>query len=323
MSLPRLLAHAIHKPNFQTVPDYLNFCARYLEFIGNENNYQAEIVSQNERWYRFYQYLEDGNYNVTRPINSDLMYQSESFAVAAPLFEEVLDGLRAGERPGDEYRQVVTRVIYTVQQSIGATLDALPAGESNKARKINGDLFERFIQVLIRRLGIDCTAGVIQVPIKDAAGEVVHKMTYQHDLMIRSEMKLKVIGSVKTSSKDRIDKIFMDKFFYSKITETALPHIAIFLNDVQRKRSGRENRYGVNATFLSGHFKAYTIVLNALDGVYYCDIRPNMVNDPFLSQHIKTIDHLFYNDLWSLIAVEGLSLDEVVIAEEDPDDDSD
>ena len=320
MSLPRLLAHALHKPNFQAVPDYLDFCKRYLEFIGDEANYQAEIVSQNERWYRFYQYLDDGNFNVTRPINSDLMYRSESFAVAAPMFEEVLDRLRDGERPGDEYRQVVTRVIYTVQQSIGATLDALPAGESNKARKINGDLFERFIQILIRRLGIDCMAGVIKVPIRDASGGVVHEMAYQHDLMIRSETKLKVIGSVKTSSKDRIDKIFMDKFFYSKITGTALPHIAIFLNDVQRKRSGRENRYGVNATFLSGHFKAYTIVLNPIDGIYYCDIRPNMVNDPFLSRRIKTIDHLFYSDLWSLTAVEGLSLDEVIIAEEAEED---
>lgn len=233
MSLTRLLAHAIHKPNFLSVVDYLGFCARYLEFIGNEENYQAEIVSQNERWYRFYQYLEDGNFNVTRPINSDLMYQSESFAVAAPLFIEALRGLRDGERPGDEYRQVFTRVIYTAQQSIGATLDALPAGESNKARKINGDLFERFIQLLIRELGIDCTAGVIAVPIRDDSGEEIHKMTYQHDLMIRSDNKLKVIGSVKTSSKDRIDKIFMDKFFYCKITGTALPHVAIFLGGVR------------------------------------------------------------------------------------------
>lgn len=321
MSLTHLLEYARNKTNFQTYIDYLDFCARYLEFIGNRNNYQAEIISQNERQYRFYQYLDDGNYNITRPINSDLMYQSDSFAVARPLFAEVFNSLRHGKQLGEEYRQVITKVIYTVQQSIGAALDALPAGKSNQARKVNGDLFERFIQILIRELGIDCTAGVIPVPIRDKIGNIVHQMVYQHDLMIRSENQLKVIGSVKTSSKDRIDKIFMDKFFYSKITETALPHIAIFLNDVQRKKSKREeNNYGVNATFLSGHFKAYTIVLNPLDGVYYCDIRPNMVNDPFLSRHIKTIDHFFYNDIWRLLTVEGQDLDEVVIAEEEEED---
>ena len=113
---------------------------------------------------------------------------------------------------------------------------------------------------------------------------------------------LKVIGSVKTSSKDRLSKIFLDKFLYSRMTETALPHIAIFLNDVQRKAARRPNEYSVNGTFLTGHFKAFTVKLNALDGVYYCDPRPIMERDPLLSRHIKTIDALFYEDLWSLLA---------------------
>ncbi len=112
---------------------------------------------------------------------------------------------------------------------------------------------------------------------------------------------LKAIGSVKTSSKDRIDKIFMDKFLYSKLTETALPHIAIFLNDVQRKKTNQENIYGINSTFLTGHFKAFTIKLNPLDGVYYCDIRPNMERDKLLKEHIQTIDHLFCEDIWQLL----------------------
>lgn len=89
---------------------------------------------------------------------------------------------------------------------------------------------------------------------------------------------------------------------------------------MQRKNSRRPNQYGVNATFLSGHFKAYTLVLNPIDGMYYCDIRPNMVNDDFLSQHIRTIDHFFYDDLWRLIAVEGQDLDEVIIDEEKDND---
>jgi len=87
--------------------------------------------------------------------------------------------------------------------------------------------------------------------------------------------------------------------------------------DVQRKKTKRENEYGVSATFLPGHFKAYTVKLNPLDGVYYCDIRPNMVEDALLSQHIKTIDHFFYSDLWELLGRQGQVLDGVAIKEQD------
>ena len=135
--------------------------------------------------------------------------------------------------------------------------------------------------------------------------------------MISKEDKLKIIGSVKTSSKDRIDKIFVDKFLYNKLTNTAIPHIAIFLNDVQRKKARQENQYSINTTFLSGHFKAYTIKLNQLDGVYYCDIRPNMITDSLLSQHIQTIDCFFYDDLWRLLGGYGQSLEEVKIKKEE------
>jgi hypothetical protein len=107
------------------------------------------------------------------------------------------------------------------------------------------------------------------------------------------------------SSKDRLDKVFIDKWLYCKLTETCIPHIAIFLNDVQRKNTREENRYGISATFLPGHFKGYTIKLNPLDGVYYCDLRPNMRTDPFLSKHIRTIDHFFCGDLGRFVALPG------------------
>lgn len=85
------------------------------------------------------------------------------------------------------------------------------------------------------------------------------------------------------------------------LTDTDTPHIAIFLNDVQRKRTRQENRYGVSSTFLPGHFKGYSIKLCPLDGVYYCDLRPNMTADPFLRSHIRAIDRLFCDDLARLM----------------------
>jgi hypothetical protein len=311
MKLSDLLKHATDKERFHSIGHYIDFCVRYLEYI--ETGLQARIVSQNESHYQFFQYKKEGSFNITRPLNSLLMYDAENFAQAAKQFNATLEQLRNGQRPSIDLRENLIRTIYTLQQSIGAALDGLSAGKSNQARKINGDLFERLIRLLIVSLNVDCVSGTMQVPVKDAEGIELFKASYQHDLLLSKDDELKIIGSVKTSSKDRIDKVFMDKFLYNRLTDTALPHIAIFLNDVQRKKVKRENEYGVSATFLPGHFKAYTVKLNPLDGVYYCDIRPNMVSDALLSRHIKTIDHFFYSDLWELLDRQGQNLDEIAI----------
>jgi len=316
MSLSDLVNIATAKQNFLSVSDYIEFCKTYLAFV--TTGLQATIVSQNENHYRFYQYQEDGYFNITRPINSKLMYGFSDLDRIEKEFPKVLASVRSLPEDDSESREVLTRSIYTIQQSIGAALDALPAGASNQARKINGDLFERFIQLLLRAVGVTCDTGTVQVSVY-LGGEIQFHMSYQHDLLLYNGEELKVIGSVKTSSKDRIDKIFMDKFLYSKLTETALPHIAIFLNDVQRKKTKRENSYGLNSTFLTGHFKAFTVKLNPLDGVYYCDIRPIMQQDNLLKRHIRTIDRFFCSDVWSLIESEGLSLEEVEITKEAED----
>ncbi len=255
MSLTDLVNHATDKKRFQNIQDYITFCERYLNFI--ETGLQARIVSQNENHYQFYQYKTDGYYNITRPINTSLMYNESVFETNSVQFLQAIEQLRDRQLPDDGLRQVLICTIYTMQQSIGAALDALPSGRSNQARKVNGDLFERLIRLIISDINIDCVAGTAQVPIKDDNGEVLFHTSYQHDLLISKEDELKIIGSVKTSSKDRIDKIFVDKFLYNKLTSTDVPHIAIFLNDVQRKKTKKQNCYGINATFLPGHFKAY------------------------------------------------------------------
>lgn len=294
MKLNQLVQTVRDKTNFASLRDYIEFCLRFLDFV--RDGLQAVIVSQNESHYQFFQFRDDGHFNITRPINSRLMLNAEDSTMLSARFLNVIRNAR-DTGPSDEVnRAVICHSIYTVQQSIGATLDALPSGQSNIARKINGDLFERLIRLLLNEAGVDCRTGIIRVPVR-AAGEVQFSMKYQHDLLLYQNDELRVIGAVKTSSKDRLGKIFIDKFLYSRLTETATPHIAIFLNDVQRKPGRQENRYGVSSTFLPGHFKGYSIRLNPLDGVYYCDLRPNMESDPFLKQHIRAIDHLFCDDL--------------------------
>lgn len=299
MTLRRIVAWASHKERFQSLEDYLEFAGVFLEYAATR--LQATIISRNEPHYNFWQFKQEGHFNVTRPINSRLMFTASEIDGFKRRFLELLAHLRETGSDTPANREHINRSIYTLQQSIGAALDALPSGMSNKARKINGDLFERLIRLLLIRLGVACTSGVMSVPVK-IDGQVAFEMSYQHDLIIKDGELVKIIGSVKTSSKDRLDKVFVDKFLFSKLTGSNVPHVAVFLNDVQRKNTANPREYGISATFLPGHFKGYTIKLNPLDGVYYCDIRPNMLTEPILRDHIKTLDHLLFGDLWQLLA---------------------
>jgi hypothetical protein len=295
MNLNQLLNKAKDKSNFSDLKAFVKFSDEYLNYISD--HLQAIIVAQNENHYQFFQYKKEGNFQITRPINSKLMYDAQEFAIASKEFLRILSSIKTINKQDQAIRSVLNNVTYTIQQTIGSALDGLPAGTSNTARKLNGDLFEHFIRLIIAETGIPCRAGIVQVPVI-VKGEKAFDMSYQHDLIIEKDNDIKLIGSIKTSSKDRIDKIFIDKLLYNKLTESATPHIAIFLNDVQRKNTKQENKYGINTTFLSGHFKGYTVKLNPLDGVYYCDIRPNMQTEDILKDHIKTFDHLLLEDIW-------------------------
>lgn len=293
MSLKSIVDHAVDMDNFLSVSDFLDFSKIYLEFI--RSNIQAEIVSRNETNYRFLQYKSDGSYNVTRPINYNLMYSLDEFEKASEEFVHILPNAKSKAIGYKENREIVNRVVYTAQQCIGASLDALPANKSNFARKINGNLFERFIRLIINNAGLQASEGTVKVPVT-IDGEKAFSMQYQHDLILSDGNEITAYGSVKTSSKDRIGKIFVDKFLHSRLTGEDTPYFAVFLNDVQRK--GKEGKYGINGTFLTGHFKGYTIKLNPLDGVYYFDIRPSMQSDSILKDHIKTFDHFLFQDMW-------------------------
>ena len=298
MNLKQLVNKAKDKSKFVDLKAYIKFCNEYLHYISD--NLQAIIVSQNENNYQFFQYRKEGNFQITRPINSNLMYKAEDFSKVSKEFLKILQTIKTIDKEDKSIRNILNNTTYTIQQSVGSALDGLPVGQSNTARKLNGDLFEHFIRLIIREIGINCKSGVIQIPVL-IDGNKEFCMSYQHDLIIEKENDIKLIGSIKTSSKDRIGKIFIDKFLYNKLTEKSTPHIAIFLNDVQRKNTRRENEYGVNATFLPGHFKGYTVKLNPLDGVYYCDIRPNMQIEKTLKEHINTFDNLLMEDIWRFL----------------------
>ncbi|MBQ9456835.1 MAG: hypothetical protein IJU53_14325 [Thermoguttaceae bacterium] len=296
-TLSHLLEIVSNKNKFQTLTDYSDFCSDFLDFI--QNGLQAVIVCQNETNYRFFQYKKEANFQISRPINSDLIFSAETFASAKKSFFQSMKKIRS-IRQNVKARETLNRFVYTCQQSIGAALDALhfedPQKDANTARKIGGDLFERFVKLIIAELGIEVRGGVVSVPICEN-GKTLFSMKYQHDLILEKDGEICAIGAVKTSSKDRLDKIFIDKFLYNRLTGSETPHFAIFLNDVQKKI--HEPHYLISATFLTGHFKGYTVKLTPLDGVYYCDLRPNMKEDEFLRNHIRTLDCLLVEDIWN------------------------
>jgi hypothetical protein len=108
-----------------------------------------------------------------------------------------------------------------------------------------------------------------------------------------------VVGSVKTTSKDRIDKIFLDKFLLTRLLGREIPVVAIFLHDVQRAKRG-ESIFGINSTFKTNHFLGYTVALNKLDGVYYVDPRPEMQTNERLREQIRDFQSFLARDLWVL-----------------------
>jgi hypothetical protein len=296
MRIAKLRNTVIDTTGFTKLKNYIDFCHNYLEFIDTAGNMQAKIVAQNEHQYFFFQYKKDGNYQITRPINSDLFLNLNDFEKNLTTFKNILAHC-TDFTPSANDRLCVNNMIYTMQQCLGSTLDALPIGQSNKARKINGSLFEKLIVLFLNEMQITAKAETLRIPIVHN-NQVLFKMKYQHDLVIHNDLgDVKVIGAVKTTSKDRIDKVFIDKLLYSKLTSTEIYHIAVILNDVQRKKTKDVTKFSIGSTFLPGRFKGYMIKLCPLDGVYYFDIRKAMQTDKELKNMIQTFDRFVFDDI--------------------------
>jgi len=302
------------KTAFKTLSDYQAIATAFLSFL--QYTQPTRIVSPSRSHYMFYQYDAGHNHKITRPLNSNLFIPSvDVFTRAFERFMMFIDDLRKYQaamidRAGiAEYlaAREVNQVIYTIQQSVGCIGDAF--ADANQTRKRIGQLFEQLIKLIIVELGLECEPRTINIPIPDYPG---YKMPYQLDVVfsrnkavIASETKFifphEVVGSIKTTSKDRIDKVFLDKYLLTKLLGRDIPVIAIFLHDVQRAVRG-ESIFGVNSTFKSNHFLGYTVALNKLDGVYYIDPLPEMTKNERLREQIHDFQRFLVQDLWTLSA---------------------
>jgi hypothetical protein len=300
------------KSGFKQLADYKKFCSAYLALV--ETARPTRIVSPSHEHYVFYQYGNANRNKITRPLNTQLFLESsDELSTAFDRFIQFLGDLKkhkqavADSKGRQRYLKSneINRVVYTLQQSVGCVGDSFE--NENQSRKRIGQLFESLVKLVIKEIGVTCEPRVINLPIPGYPGR---EMSYELDLVfsrnkaiIASETKhihmSEVVGSVKTTSKDRIDKIFLDKFLLTKLLGREIPVVAIFLHDVQRAKRG-ESIFGINSTFKTNHFLGYTVALNKLDGVYYVDPRPEMLTNERLREQIRDFQSFLVHDLWVL-----------------------
>lgn len=297
---------------FNNLGDYFTLAYSFLKLV--ETIQPTRIVSPSNHNYIFYQYDQAYGHKVTRPLNIDLFFEAaDDFKAAFERFVTFLPDLKkfkdatADQSHKQTYLATneINKTVYSIQQSVGSIGDSFD--NPNQSRKRIGQLFENLIKLIIRELGLTCESRTISVPIPGFPDQA---MSYDLDLVfshnkaiLTSETKLihpsEIVGSVKTTSKDRIDKIFLDKYLLTKFFERDIKFVAVFLHDVQRARRGN-SIFGINSTFKTNHFLGYTVALNRLDGVYYVDPRPVMSIDNRLREEISDFQHFLTKDIWSL-----------------------
>lgn len=312
ISLLDLQASVQDKLAFTTMTDYARLGEAFLDFIGR--TCPTRIISPSHNHYVFYQYSLEYSYKITRPLNTNLLFESaDTFKPAFERFMAFLDDLKKYQEKAVEQDSIrdyiqsgeINQVVYTAQQVVGCIGDSF--NNPNQSRKRVGQIFETLVKLIIQQVGLDCEPRTISIPIP---GYPDYKMSYELDLVlsrnkaiVAAESKLidttEIVGSVKTTSKDRIDKIFLDKYLLTKLLGRDVPVIAIFLHDVQRAKKGN-SIFGINSTFKSNHFLGYTIALSKLDGVYYVDPRPEMIANERLREQIGDFQTFLVRDLWQL-----------------------
>jgi hypothetical protein len=280
------------------IAEFGEITKRVLQYMPNV------LSSSNEKNdYIIYSSEIAGTTKFIRPINTKLFINDlNEFDANFKQLQEVFIKIKSGTEIVDSDNNIIDKTIYTIQQSIGAGLDLLV--NPNSARKHVGNRFEELIKVVFTEIGIANKKIVLQIPYEAEEGTKTYKC--ENDLIISPFKDVKsssesldeneVVVSVKTTSKDRMGKMFIDKILLERFVEHPQKVIGIFLNDVQRKESDN-----ISFTLVSGLFMVYSKFLTELEGVYYLDPPPNANKKPY-SDYMKRFSELLTTDLSKLLA---------------------
>lgn len=170
---------------FTTLNDYIKVCCAFLSYL--EQTLPTRIMSPNIQHYIFFQYGSNDAHKITRPLNSNLFFESlPNFQKACDSFVNFLGDLKRYQQNINNQVGVaayinsneINKVIYTIQQAIGSISDSFD--NPNQARKRVGQLFENLIRLIIEEIGLVCEPRQIKIPIPDFPG---YNMPYELDVV--------------------------------------------------------------------------------------------------------------------------------------------
>ncbi len=213
------------KSAFSKLDDFYTLCDAFLAFI--RRHPPTRIVSPNRHHYVFYQFDRLHSYRITRPLNTNLFIdRPDQFQEEQKRFTDFLGKLANARHHAINQPDIqayiqsrgIHKVIYTIQQAIGCIGDSLE--NTNQSRKRIGQLFEIFIRLIIQELGLHCESRTLIIRLPDYPE---YEMSYELDMVFsqgraiivaetRTLHEKEIVASVKTTSKDRLDKIFLDKY---------------------------------------------------------------------------------------------------------------
>ncbi len=269
-------------------------------------HYLPNVLSDynEKRGYRIYSSELAGTTKFVRPINTSLFcFDPDQFTSNLSELGKTLRKIKQRKLSfSDSEKENIDKTLYTIQQSIGAGFDLLVSG--NAARKHVGNRFEELVRAIFSEIGIANKRTVLQIPYDTGTGQKIYSC--ENDLILSPYREVKsssttldekeIVVSVKTTSKDRMGKMFIDKILLERFVGHEQKVIGIFLNDVQRKKTDN-----ISFTLVSNLFMVYTKFLTKLEGVYYIDPPPNANKTPF-NEHMKPFSQLITNDIFKLLS---------------------
>ena len=289
----------------QSLDDFLELGQACLPLILETTE---SIPVSNSRYQHYVIPFSQESSRYLRPINTSLFVSDNAdFDLHRNQFQDLIRELQNSRGNLDslsqELRQftdstAIVKLLYTTVQSIGCILDL--SSDSQAARKNFGQRFEDFVKVLLSALGIANDAFTFSVK-KDSINA---RYNVPIDIIMNTQGPLHssrsqidsrdTLLSIKTSSKDRMKLIFVDRFVMEKVLEIQrVKYVALYHNDVQRQ--GKEK---ISSTFSADIYMVFCHVFGDLP-LYYLD-PPIVASELRFQQKIKTFDTFILHDLWSL-----------------------
>ncbi len=208
-----------------------------------------------------------------RPIRNDLFLSTHAELQKA--FKHLPNCKQRADRSCEE----VSHILYSLQQAINALADIFST--PNKSRKRVGMWFEVLVAAILHHTGsIDLKNVSLSHKLVSAfdVGGKRHEANYEIDIAIFASSSRMldrkapyITFTVKTTTKDRLDKIFLDERIGRFVFETPPKTYGIFLHDVQLKLHKKKPPH-VSSTFKAAHYLLFKHLFQSSVQMFYLDV---------------------------------------------------